>query len=60
HLARAVSASAIVVGARQARGERVHDLFAESVGLRLARHQHRPVLVVPLSVVDWKAQAPWQ
>ena len=59
HLARAVGASAIVVGARQARGERVHDFFAEAVGLHLARHQHRPVLVVPLSVVDWKAPAPW-
>lgn len=61
HLARAVGASAIVVGARQARGgERVHDFFAESVGLHLARHQHRPVLVVPLNVVDWKAPTPWQ
>lgn len=60
HLARAVGASAIVVGARQSRGERIHDFFAESVGLHLARHQHRPVLVVPLSVVDWKAAAPWQ
>lgn len=60
HLARAVGASAIVVGARHTRGERVHDFFAESVGLHLARHQHRPVLVVPLSVVDWKAPAPWQ
>jgi nucleotide-binding universal stress UspA family protein len=60
HLARAVGASAIVVGARQSRNERVHEFFAESVGLHLARHQHRPVLVVPLSVVDWKAPAPWQ
>lgn len=59
HLARAVNASAIVVGARQTRGERIHDFFAESVGLHLARHQHRPVLAVPLSVVDWKAPAPW-
>lgn len=60
HLARAVGASAIVVGARQSRGERVHDFLAESVGLRLTRHQHRPVLVVPLSVVDWKAPTPWR
>lgn len=61
HLARAVNASAIVVGARQVHGsDRVHDFFAESVGLHLARHQHRPVLVVPLNVVDWKAPAPWQ
>lgn len=60
HLARAVNASAIVVGARQTRSERVHDFFAESVGLHLVRHQHRPVLVVPVSVVDWSAPAPWQ
>lgn len=60
HLARAVGAAAIVVGARQSRSERIHDFFAESVGLHLARHQHRPVLVVPLNVVDWKAAAPWQ
>jgi hypothetical protein len=23
------------------------------------RHQHRPVLVVPVAIVDWKAPAPW-
>ncbi|MEA5117004.1 MAG: universal stress protein [Propionicimonas sp.] len=61
HLARAVGASAIVVGARHPSStERVHEFLAESVGLHLSRHQHRPVLVVPLSVVDWKAPAPWK
>jgi hypothetical protein len=29
------------------------------VALHLTRHQHRPVLVVPVAVVDWKAPAPW-
>ncbi len=61
HLARAVDASMIVVGSRQqSSAERLHEFFAESVGLRLTRHQHRPVLVVPLAVVDWKAPAPWK
>lgn len=61
HLARAVDASMIVVGTRQqSPTDRWHEFFAESVGLRLTRHQHRPVLVVPLTVVDWKAPAPWK
>lgn len=60
HLARAVDASALVVGARRPRNERVHDFVSGSIGLRLARHQHRPVLVVPLSVVDWKAASTWR
>ncbi len=60
HLARAVDASAIVVGGnRDSSAERVRELLAGSVGLNLARHQHRPVIVVPLSVVDWKAAASW-
>ena len=61
HLARAVDASAIVVGARRpTSGERLHEFFEGSIALHLTRHQHRPVLVVPLSVVDWKAPAPWK
>lgn len=61
HLARAVDASAIVVGARRpSSGERLHEFFEGSIALHLTRHQHRPVLVVPLSVVDWKAPAPWK
>ncbi|MDQ7992752.1 MAG: universal stress protein [Propionicimonas sp.] len=61
HLARAVGAAGIVVGGRHpSRAERLHEFFAESVALHLVRHQHRPVLVVPLSVVDWKAPLPWR
>lgn len=60
HLARAVDASAIVVGARHpATGERLREFFEESVALHLSRHQHRPVLIVPVAVVDWKAPTPW-
>lgn len=60
HLARAVNASAIIVGGKRVLSvERLRELAAGSVGLHLARHQHRPVMVVPLSVVDWKASASW-
>jgi len=60
HLARAVDASAIVVGARNpSAGERFREFLAGSVAVRLSRHQHRPVIVVPLAVVDWKAPTPW-
>lgn len=58
HLARAVDASAIVVGSRSGR---LRELLEGSVALHLAYHQHRPVLTVPLSVVDWRdPRAPWQ
>lgn len=60
HLARAVDASAIVVGARHPSGaERLREFLAESVALGLSRHQHRPVMIVPVAVVDWKAPTPW-
>lgn len=60
HLARAVDASAIVVGARNpSSADRVREFLAEPVGLAVSRHQHRPVLVVPVSVVDWKSTLPW-
>ena len=52
HLARAVDASAIVVGARPPHSP--HFGHGYSLGQDLARHQHRPVLAVPLEVVDWK------
>ena len=54
HLARAVDAAAIVVGTR-APGvrARMHEFVEGSVAVHLAHHQHRPVLVVPLAVVDW-------
>lgn len=60
HLARAVDASAIVVGAKNpTSAERLREFLAGSVAVRLSRHQHRPVLVVPLAVVDWKAPTRW-
>ncbi len=60
HLARAVDASAFVIGARRPSGrERLREFVEGSVALHLARHQHRPVLVVPVSVVDWKTPSPW-
>lgn len=54
HLARAVSACAIVVGVRSPRSARFGH--GRSLGQDLARHQHRPVLAVPIEVVDWKMQ----
>lgn len=61
HLARAVDAAVIVVGTRApGGGARVREFFEGSVAVHLAHHQHRPVLTVPLSVVDWKElRAPW-
>lgn len=62
HLARAVDAAVIIVGAKVPRaGGRttVREFLEGSVAVRLVHHQHRPVLTVPLSVVDWKAQLPW-
>lgn len=62
HLARAVDAAAIVVGTRApGQAARVRELFEGSVAVHLAHHQHRPVLTVPLSVVDWKEiRTPWE
>ena len=61
HLARAVDASALVVGTHAPGvSSRWHDFVDGSVAARLAHHQHRPVLVVPLRVVDWHDQSPWQ
>lgn len=61
HLARAVDASALVVGAHgHGISTRWHDFVEGSMAARLAHHQHRPVLVVPLQVVDWHAATPWQ
>jgi nucleotide-binding universal stress UspA family protein len=55
HLARAVDASAFVIGTRAPRpGARMRELFEGSVAIRLSHHQHRPVLIVPLEVVDWQ------
>jgi nucleotide-binding universal stress UspA family protein len=55
HLARAVDAAVIIVGTRAGEGRRrAHHLLEGSVASNLTHHQHRPVLVVPLTVVDWK------
>lgn len=59
HLARAVDAAGFVVGTRApGAGARMREVVEGSVALRLSHHQHRPVLVVPLQVVDWSAH-PW-
>ena len=61
HLARAVDASALVVGTHSpGPSGRWHEFVDGSMAARLAHHQHRPVLVVPLQVVDWHAKTPWQ
>ncbi|UYG17608.1 universal stress protein [Brachybacterium huguangmaarense] len=58
HLARAVDAAAIVVGTRTPRRDMgLRQLFEGSVAVHLSQHQHRPVITVPLSVVDWKETA---
>jgi nucleotide-binding universal stress UspA family protein len=55
HLARVVDAAVIVVGTGEpgVRGS-LRGMLAGSVSTHLSHHQHRPVLVVPLTVVDWK------
>lgn len=59
HLARAVDAAAIVVGTHHpGPAATLREFWDGSVAVQLGSHQHRPVLVVPLSVVDWKT-APW-
>lgn len=62
HLARAVDASVLVVGTRSpGTGAHLRELAEGSVAAHLAHHQHRPVLTVPLSVVDWRAtRATWR
>ncbi|WP_028707776.1 universal stress protein [Propionicicella superfundia] len=60
HLARAVDAAAIVVGTRVGRAHRVSDFLNGSLQMQLSHRQHRPVLVVPLQVVDWRGRAPWE
>lgn len=55
HLARAVSARAIVVGTRRpGTAAGIREFVDGSVAMQLTHHQHRPVIVVPTSVVDWK------
>lgn len=60
HLARAVDAAVLVVGNRApGHNAKVREFLDGALALKLAQHQHRPVLAVPLSVVDWKAPMPW-
>jgi hypothetical protein len=33
----------------------MREVMEGSVAVRLTHHQHRPVLIVPLEVIDWKA-----
>lgn len=60
HLARAVDAAAFVVGAHVRRHHRLADYINGSTAMHLSHRQHRPVLVVPLEVVDWDGRAPWE
>ncbi len=60
HLARAVDAAAFVVGTHVGRHHRIADFVQGSVSMQLAHRQHRPVLVVPLMIVDWDGRAPWE
>ena len=60
HLARAVDAAAFVVGTHVGRHHRLADFVNGSVSMQLSHRQHRPVLVVPVSVVDWEGRAPWE
>lgn len=59
HLARAVDAAVIVVGTRTPGGAgRIRGVLEGEVATHLSHHQHRPVLVVPLRVVDWSEPLP--
>ena len=60
HLARAVDAAVIVVGTRApGMREGLRQFIDGSLAVHLSHHQHRPVLVVPLSVVDWREKIGW-
>lgn len=60
HLARAVDAAAYVLGTHTSAHRHVREFLHHSIGVQLAHRQHRPVLTVPLQVVDWKGRAPWE
>lgn len=60
HLARAVDAAGFVVGSHVRRHNRLADFLNGSVSMQLSHRQHRPVVVVPVSVVDWEGRAPWE
>lgn len=56
HLARAVDAAVIIVGTRAPSARGFRAFIEGSLGVQLAHHQHRPVLMVPLTVVSWETQ----
>lgn len=60
HLARAVDAAAFVVGTHVGGLHRVADFVNGSLSMQLSHRQHRPVIVVPVQVVDWEGRAPWE
>lgn len=59
-LADELDAEMIVVGTRKPsfRGA-MHEFFSGSVAVQLAHHQHRPVLVIPVSPVGLDGEPPW-
>ncbi|MFT3886755.1 MAG: universal stress protein [Arachnia sp.] len=61
HLARAIDAAGIIVGTHAPHhGLDFASRLQGSVAVHLAHHQHRPVITVPISVVDWKdTESPW-
>lgn len=60
HLARAVDAAVIVVGTRTpGSAGRIRGVLEGAVATHLSHHQHRPVIVVPTEVVDWKTPLEW-
>lgn len=61
HLAEGVDARFIVIGTHDARrGAGIREFFRSSVATHLAHHQHRPVVVVPLSPVIDGGALPWE
>lgn len=61
HLAETLGATMIVVGTRESgiRGS-LHEFFNGSVAVHLAHRQHRPVVVIPLAPIPFKAPLPWE
>jgi nucleotide-binding universal stress UspA family protein len=60
-LADSLRAVMIVVGTRHASvRSSLQELFAGSVAMNLAHHQHRPVVVVPLAPASFDNALPWE
>ena len=60
-LAESLRATMIVVGTRDGtvRGT-LQEFFVGSIAMNLAHHQHRPVVVVPLSPESFDDESPWE